>query len=85
MKKQLKTQQTALQDMQNANVHFSRTASNKIVVFTSSNGNGSHISEQDNIKAFLEARGFFESERGFDNICGKGTQFFTQLGMKKKA
>lgn len=85
MTKQLKTQIAAMTEMTEKNVHWSRLNDRQIIVYMSSNGNGSHIGDQDIVKTFLEANGFFEFERGFDRICGKGTQVFNQLGLKKKA
>lgn len=81
---QLKTQQIAMQEMIDQNVHWTRLNERQIIVYTSSDGNGSHITNQDILKDYLEAHGFFEFERGFDRHCGKGTQVFNQLGVKRK-
>lgn len=79
-----KTQSIAIDNLQNANVHFSLNGGDekpatRLMIWTSSNGNGSHIAEQDNLKAYLEERGFFEFERDFDRVCGKGLQVFKIL------
>lgn len=57
-------------------VHFCRLSNGRLMIYESSDGNGSHIENQDALKTFLENHGFYEFSRGFDTQCGKGTQEF---------
>ncbi len=68
----------ALDVLNNINAHWVRTSKREIMVYASSDGNGSHHEELDKIKKFLELHGFFEFNRDFDRICGKGFSVFKE-------
>jgi hypothetical protein len=66
----------AYKGLTNANVDWTRLDKKTIRVYMSSNGNGSHHENLDRVKSYLERAGFFEFNRDFDVVCGKGYSDF---------
>lgn len=66
------TKQYAYNELNKNDVHWSRVDATKIIVYMSSDGNGSHHANLDQVTQFLSTAGFFEFERDFDRVCGKG-------------
>ena len=75
----LAAQQHAYSQLNDKNVHWIRLDAKHIMVYMSSDGNGSHIPDLDIVKDYLEKMGFRETDRDFDRICGKGFSVFKQL------
>ena len=66
------TKMNAYNQLDEKHVHWSRVDKKTIIVYMSSDGNGSHHSNLDLITQFLGQAGFYEFERDFDRQCGKG-------------
>lgn len=72
------TKLKAYESLTNAFIHWNRVDARTIMVWASSDGNGSHHPHLDRITAFLKQAGFVEFERDFDRICGKGFAIYKE-------
>lgn len=77
------TKLDAYNELEAKNVHWNRVNEKTIIVYMSSDGNGSHHVDLDAVTGFLSQAGFYEFERDFDRVCGKGYAVYKEYRGKQ--
>jgi hypothetical protein len=78
------TKLDAYNELNDKNVHWNRVNDKTIIVYMSSDGNGSHHANLDAVTSFLANAGFYEFERDFDLVCGKGYSVYKETNKGEK-